>query len=575
MKKQEDKRQKLWLGFLILALAAYVIKNILVGADVDEGYGVMLGYRLAAGDRLLLEMWEPHQTSAIFTALLIKPFLWVSGGGVDFLNVYLRVVYFVIHGIIAWQIYRCFLECKKEIGKEGAGGLALVFFVCSPKSIFIPEYSNLHIWFLSLLSISLMRYFCAQSARRGELWILAVGGVWLTFDVLAYPSMVLLLPFCLLVLWQQRRNSFWKEGLIFMAPCMLGVCAFMGYIFSYMTPEQLWEIIPYVLGDGSHSQGTADKLRSYLKDFGIMGAQLLGSVAGAGIVTMLSVLRKRKKCPKAEVCEGGSIFLVSFFLIQIVFMFYTWFTSTYNASYTRLLYLALGLTGAYCYGKTGRKEKAGLYLILLAAVNYGAVLFLSNWNPSLLAPYFVMGALGGLLCWKRYFAEAENVWSKRALPILCGILTISCCFGYCFRIIGGELTPSTIFEIRGYHHEGFRKGILANYMTAYRYNSNQENWAEAVPEGSAVMYVGMSQFSYMYGNCVVSVPSTISTPTYDETLLAYWERNPDRYPDVVVLESCYGDIGAAAEDTFLMEWLEEEFQAKEIIDYPYMRVYRR
>jgi len=192
-----------------------------------------------------------------------------------------------------------------------------------------------------------------------------------------------------------------------------------------------------------------------------------------------------------------------------------------------------------------------------------------------LAPYFIMGAMGGLLCWNRYFQQAEYKLEKAVLPILCGILTVSCCFGYCFRIIGGELTPSTIFEIRGYNHDGFRKGILANYMTAYRYNSNQDIWAEAVPEGSAVMYVGMSQFSYMHGDCVVAVPSTISTPTYDETMLAYWEMNPERYPDVVVVESCYGDIGAVAEDTFLMGWLEEEFGAAEIVDYPYMKVYRR
>ena len=40
-------------------------KNLFIGADTDEGYGIMAGYRLAMGDRLLLEMWEPHQTSAI------------------------------------------------------------------------------------------------------------------------------------------------------------------------------------------------------------------------------------------------------------------------------------------------------------------------------------------------------------------------------------------------------------------------------------------------------------------------------------------------------------------------------
>lgn len=52
----------------------------------------MAGYRLAMGDRLLLK-WEPHQTSAIFTAVFIKLFLMITGG-INYLNLFLRVVSF-------------------------------------------------------------------------------------------------------------------------------------------------------------------------------------------------------------------------------------------------------------------------------------------------------------------------------------------------------------------------------------------------------------------------------------------------------------------------------------------------
>lgn len=584
MNKCKNKKSIIGFGLLILALVAYVVKNILVGADVDEGYGVMIGYRLAKGDRLLLEMWEPHQTSAIFTALLIRPFLWFAEGSVEFLNIYLRVVYFVMHGLVTWILYRSLFTCKPELGKKGAGALSLVFFVCSPKSIFIPEYSNLHIWFFALLMMSFMWYFCAMSPLKGKLWLLAVAGIWLTCDVLAYPSMVLVLPFCLGVLLVQKKNCFWKEGLYLITPCTISAGAFLAYVFSYMTWEQLLQVVPHVLGDGSHQQGLFEKTLIYLENFGVMGLQLLGCGVVAGLLTfLLTSFRKNTKWKVGQqnaksadfAMDMGAGFLIFFFLVHLAFMFYTWFTHTYNASYTRLIYIAVAITGIYCYQKTGKKEKTGFYLILASAVNYCGVLLLSNWNPSLLAPYFVMGMLGGLLCWNAYFTECGMGIQKEMVDILSICLVFSCCFGYCFRIIGGELVPSTIFEIRSYNHDGFRKGILANYMTAYRYNSNQEEWREAVPEGSTVMYVGMSQFSYLHGDCRVAVPSTISTPTYNETLLAYWEMNPDRYPDVVILESCYGDIGAFAEDVFLMNWLEREFQAKEVEDYPYMRVYKR
>lgn len=59
------KNKKFWKTICVLAIIAYTLKNLLIGTDTDEGYGIMVGYRLAMGDRLLLDMWEPHQTSAI------------------------------------------------------------------------------------------------------------------------------------------------------------------------------------------------------------------------------------------------------------------------------------------------------------------------------------------------------------------------------------------------------------------------------------------------------------------------------------------------------------------------------
>ena len=75
------KNKKFWKIICILAIIAYTAKNLFIGADTDEGYGIMVGYRLAMGDRLLLEMWEPHQTSAIFTAVFIRLFVMLTVGG--------------------------------------------------------------------------------------------------------------------------------------------------------------------------------------------------------------------------------------------------------------------------------------------------------------------------------------------------------------------------------------------------------------------------------------------------------------------------------------------------------------
>ena len=37
--------------------------------------------------------------------------------------------------------------------------MGLLYYVTTPKSIFIPEYSNLHNWFFALMVLCLLRYF--------------------------------------------------------------------------------------------------------------------------------------------------------------------------------------------------------------------------------------------------------------------------------------------------------------------------------------------------------------------------------------------------------------------------------
>ena len=65
MMKNILKNKKFLENYLYSCNHCIYSKNLFIGADTDEGYGIMVGYRLAMGDRLLLEMWEPHQTSAI------------------------------------------------------------------------------------------------------------------------------------------------------------------------------------------------------------------------------------------------------------------------------------------------------------------------------------------------------------------------------------------------------------------------------------------------------------------------------------------------------------------------------
>lgn len=563
---------KIAFYLLIPVIAAYVIKNLFVGADIDEGYGIVMGYRLASGDRLLLEMWEPHQTSAIFTAVFINPFLWLTGGNTDFLNLYLRVVYFAGQGLIASLLYHTIYQCVPSFSKENAMWLALVFFVSSPKSIFVPEYSNLQIWFSALLCLCFMWYYCEKSPRQGKYLLLAAGGLCLTWDVLAYPSMVLLLPFCLLFIWRKHRKHFARECVAFLAPCVLCVLCFLGYLLTYMTFSQISEVLPYVLDDGSHSADLASRLSSGVQNLLQIVEVLALALIMALLLAWVREQRNKKKSRQGSFLEDT---LMLFFVFQICYQVGYWLWGGDNAAQPHVIYLALVLVGIYCCYKDGWQEKTGFYLILLSLIGYVGVCLMSNWGPMFLCSYLIMGAVGGLMCWNVYWEKHAVYLKNTLLRILCAVLVLSNVFGFCWLIIGGEQNHSNILEVRGIFRDGFRKGIFSSYMNAYRYNTNVEQWAELVPDGSTVLYVGPSQFFYMLGDCTIASPNTISTPSYDENLLAYWEINPDRYPDVVVLESWFGDIRVAEEDDFIIQWLKNSFGATEVIEDSYVTVYRK
>lgn len=556
---------------VVIVLSAYIIKNLLVGADSDEGYGIVLGYRLAMGDRLLLEMWEPHQTSAIFTFLFIGPFLRLTGG-TGFLNIYLRMIYFLIQGVISYFVYRTFRTCIFNGEKRDALWLALVFFVLSPKCIYIPEYSNLHIWFFTLLCLSVLWYSSVESPLKGRRWLLGAAGLALACDVLAYPSMAILFPVFFVYIWSKADKK--TDCVIFTAPCMFGGALFFSYLVSYMTFDQVVQVIPRILSDGTHKVDFFQKVLNWFISFGEIILILFFTGIAAMVLTVAHCRIKREKSSKM------AHFLVYFFLVQVAYQFYCWFTSEFKASYPLVIYSFILLSGVFCYKKdklTSSTEKPKdeicLYLIFITLVNYFGVMLMSNWEPIHLMPYLILGVLGGLRYLGGYVSKHIPSWKDKALPVLCGILVFSNVFGYCWLYIGGEWNHNSILTLGGVNREGVRGGILTSYMSAYRYNSNEEVWTEAVPAGSTCLYVGVDQYYYMFGDCKIAAASTISTPVYDENLLAYWELNPDRYPDVVVVESWFGDMRAAPEDSFIRQWLEKEFHASRVAEYSYVAVY--
>mgnify|MGYP004587796251 CR=1 FL=1 len=103
----------LWKYLLLAASIVATVKIIFFGFDIDEQYAVSMAYRLVQGDRMFLEMWEPHQTSAFFSAA----FLWLYMQLFHTLKysvLFLRIVGVVTQLLISILTYRTFRKFVTE-----------------------------------------------------------------------------------------------------------------------------------------------------------------------------------------------------------------------------------------------------------------------------------------------------------------------------------------------------------------------------------------------------------------------------------------------------------------------------
>ena len=100
-----EKREKIALRILWILTALACVKSIFTDFGPDSAYQVAMSYRHLRGDAMLLQMWEPHQTSIFVNDLLMGLYHLIvpSYAGVV---LYLQVCGTVAFGLLGWYAYR-------------------------------------------------------------------------------------------------------------------------------------------------------------------------------------------------------------------------------------------------------------------------------------------------------------------------------------------------------------------------------------------------------------------------------------------------------------------------------------
>ncbi len=576
-----EKGWKIITRILWCASILATIKIIFFDYTMDEEYQIVMAYRNLYGDKLFKEMWEPHQTSAFMCIGLMWIYELITGTYTGVI-IFLRVCTAIIQALLAIWGYRVFQRFTK---KEYAFLLSIAYFNFVPKNIQIPEFSNMQVWFFSVMVFALMEYYRGMQSReihqkKNVLWLI-LSGIGMALEILAYPSCLILFPFFVVYIWIVSGKRRVKDCAIYIGTC--GVCGILWLLFVLrnLSVEEFIRNVGYVFSfDLTHelSGATEGKFSGIISNTlgGILFLLVIG-VISAGIFLLL-----KKKEDKSGVELGRTERKLQFFTIAIcvaeVIQIFYWIVLRKGFEFPHIHVVVIFLATLLLWKECGEHRKILTMGIVGTLLSYVAVVYISDLQIFNALPHGVLGvilcALALVIMWEKQSYAKSGKWIMVLLLGLC--ITILVGKGYTFR--SGRQYYS-VFDTRGIMKHGPAAGILTDYMFAYIYNCNYEDFMLYVEEDEQVMIVTNLVFSagttpYMFRNSEICHYSIVDPTAYDERLVEYWEMYPEKAPDVIVVDCWYGELMEPA-DNYIMRYVEEQFGYSEAIDGRYVRFYKK
>ncbi len=648
-----------WKIILVVLSIFAAVKMLFFAFGLDEEYQLVMAYRNVKGDKLFLDMWEPHQSSAFLCVLLMRPYLAFFGEtGVV---IWLRLCGTLIHLGVSFYLSRVL---RRMVSRDSAFLLGLIYFNTIPKQIMLPEFGIMQVWFLTLLSLFLIQYYdsgvSGDNTDAGEAAgnVIAGGNIkkrkYLVFsafalvlEVLSYPSCLLLYLPAVWIIWRRSGKNRLVDTGIFTGVCAVCGMVYLGLLLRNNTLEGLFTTLSFIVnGDITHSLSFADKLVSLGKDILMplvlcLGIFVLAFVlANAGV--KIGVKGKEKETGEGERGEDAKEGGVperdeeKFFRLQLIWvtalscLVELWYWVVLNAGYEGLqIHLVVfAVSGVLYYiqavkrrgirgnvkaaddrgereERTGDKSRRAVSIadredsneedrsfqqksllldnIILAGGALLAVLYLTDLGLMDSLPHAMTAAFFGMTLVVMHWEERRGIDGviEKGSACVCIVLLL-----WAFTAVFGK--GYTLRSGTGYHNvlqsggilkHGPAIGTISDYMCAYIYNCDYEDWQGMVQDGDRVLIMvdqvmNLGTIQYLFKDVEVSHYSIVNPTAYDERLLDYWEQFPEKEPNVIIVDDWYGQLMTDPEG-WLMRYAEGEFGYTSVEQGRYIRIYRK
>ncbi len=573
-----DKKWKILKRILLAGTILAALKLIFVDYTLDEEYQIVMAYRNLMGDHLFKQMWEPHQTSAFFCSGLIWFYMAVTGTTTGVI-LFLRFVTLGVQLVLTYAVYK---TLRNLMEKEYAFLLALLYLNICPKNIQIPEFSNMQLWFLTIPLLLMMKYYSDREQGKKDRWyFLFIVGISLSCEILTYPTCIILFPFFLFYIFKKSKHTRLRDIALLTGTCAACGILWLAVVLSKVSLSEFMQNIGNLLSfDLTHdvSGMTTGKQQNYMDNIILWGAWL----AGIGIVSsVISFIIAKAYKRTGKPLEKKAIWLIFWIFAIVISEFiqlYYWVAVRIGYEYLQIHLLVILLAMVAVWKLAKEKRTAFSWGIAGTIVAYISVMYISD-----LAMYYTLphGALGIVFAVAVLIFALQNVMKEKSRTWILFLVVSICLCSICgkgFTLRGGK-SENSILAVNGIMKDGPAAGILADYMCAYIYNCNYEDYAQYVKEGDNVLIVAnmimsVGTTAYMFNDFHISHFSIVDPTTYDERLLTYWEQYPEKEPDVIVVDCWYGQL-QESQDSWIMQYIENDFGYTSVCDGRYVRFYRR
>lgn len=585
-------RKYLVAGILLVLLcilsAIGIWKTVYYSADIDESYALTMAVRLANGERLFVDMWEPHQMSAVLYAPIVALYKGITGS-MEGALVFMRFFGVFVQGVISVWLYR---SLRKDMSLRLSIVLAFAYFNFTPKHIQSPEFTLLFYWGMMALMLSLLGFFRSNRKRYGILAGLSVSGL-----VLCYPAAVLVFVYVLVwFIWQKKNGNGGISALWYFAgTCVACGAIFLIYVLYTGGGFGVFSNISNILMDESHDQSLAYLLESHIKGLWEMLKIIVP-------VIVLCHVGRPVFCRKVKRDFCFLSVLLFFTGAYAIYQFHTITEVNFMVFYPIVVQIAV--VEWYAYATFEKTEKDRLYFSVSLPLNFMgfvAVLLMSNlptgYSVSFLMPGVILGvwqiyrvygeaadAVGETAAKENTAAEnriAENmtigkIWRFMAICLL--ICVVSQMFVARICLVRFTATQrKNIFETYHRVEEGVLKGIRLGNFDYEQYEIKRELLEKYVEAGDRLLYIGADMFLYsQLQRGQIATGNTISTPAFSTQLMCYYEKHPEKMPTVVFVDREYGaDFSVILEQELMKAFMEEHFDMEKAVSEPAVTVYKR